>query len=64
MLPQAQDAHGEQRGVRRRLPPIAAFPCASHLLDDVERRGHFAAFEEPELSVDELRRFKRAMRAL
>jgi pimeloyl-ACP methyl ester carboxylesterase len=32
--------------------------------NDVARGGHFAAFEEPELFVDELRAFKRAVRAV
>jgi pimeloyl-ACP methyl ester carboxylesterase len=32
--------------------------------NDVARGGHFAAFEEPGLFVDELRAFKRAMRVL
>jgi hypothetical protein len=32
--------------------------------NDVARGGHFAAFEEPQLFVNELRSFKRAMRAL
>jgi epoxide hydrolase len=32
--------------------------------NEVARGGHFAAFEEPQLFVDELRSFKRAMRSL
>lgn len=32
--------------------------------NEVARGGHFAAFEEPQLFVDDLRSFKRAMRAL